>query len=119
MVIVELAIAVVLLSGARLLDQSLHRLLHVALDFDPAHLATIAVMAPPRSTRAMKGRGLYWESLGHRSNRWIARELLLCDLPVRYECLTGVSTHGEVERRSGNWLEMIREVIRILSPVDC
>ena len=42
LVVVELAIAVVLLAGAGLLGQSLYRLLHVPLGFDPNHLATVA-----------------------------------------------------------------------------
>lgn len=46
LVITELAIAVVLLAGAGLLGQSLYRLLHVRLGFDPSHLATLNVMAP-------------------------------------------------------------------------
>ena len=44
--VVELAVAVVLLAGAGLLGQSLYRLLHVPLGFDPDHLATVRVMAP-------------------------------------------------------------------------
>lgn len=46
MVMVELALAVVLLAGAGLLGQSFYRLLHVRLGFDPSHLATMRVMAP-------------------------------------------------------------------------
>jgi predicted permease len=46
LVVVELAIAVVLLAGAGLLGQSLYRLLHVPLGFDPNHLATAQVTAP-------------------------------------------------------------------------
>jgi predicted permease len=46
MVIVELVVAVVLLAGAGLLGQSLYRLLHVRLGFDPNRLATVQVMAP-------------------------------------------------------------------------
>jgi predicted permease len=46
LVVVELAIAVVLLAGAGLLGQSLYRVLHVALGFAPDHLATVQVMAP-------------------------------------------------------------------------
>ena len=41
MVVVELAVAVVLLAGAGLLGKSLYRLLHVPLGFDPNHLATV------------------------------------------------------------------------------
>lgn len=46
LVVVELAVAVVLLVGAGLLGQSLYRLLHVPLGFDPNRLATVSVMAP-------------------------------------------------------------------------
>jgi predicted permease len=46
LVVVELAIAVVLLVGAGLLGQSFYRLLHVDLGFRPDHLATIFVAAP-------------------------------------------------------------------------
>jgi macrolide transport system ATP-binding/permease protein len=45
LVVVELAVAVVLLAGAGLLGQSLYRLLHVPLGFDPGHLATVEVIA--------------------------------------------------------------------------
>jgi predicted permease len=46
LVVVELAVAVVLLAGAGLLGKSLYRLLHVPLGFDPNHLATVQVTAP-------------------------------------------------------------------------
>ena len=46
MIVVELATAVVLLVGAGLLGQSLYRLLHVDLHFNPEHLATLVVGAP-------------------------------------------------------------------------
>jgi len=46
LVVAELSVAVVLLAGAGLLGQSLYRLLHVPLGFDPNHLATLQVMAP-------------------------------------------------------------------------
>jgi macrolide transport system ATP-binding/permease protein len=46
LVVVELAIAMVLLVGAGLLGKSLYRLLHVELGFRADHLATILVAAP-------------------------------------------------------------------------
>jgi macrolide transport system ATP-binding/permease protein len=46
LVVVELAVAVVLLVGAGLLGQSFYRLLHVETGFDTTHLATVQVMAP-------------------------------------------------------------------------
>lgn len=46
LVVVELAVAVVLLAGAALLGQSLYRLLHVELGFQPDRLALLEVYAP-------------------------------------------------------------------------
>lgn len=46
LLVVELTTAVVLLVGAALLDQSLYRLLHVELNFQPDHLATMMLAAP-------------------------------------------------------------------------
>jgi predicted permease len=46
LVVVEIAIAVVLLAGAGLLGKSLYKLLHVESGFDTTHLATLNVMAP-------------------------------------------------------------------------
>jgi predicted permease len=43
LVVVELALAMVLLTGAGLLGKSLYRLLHVDLGFEPDHLATVTV----------------------------------------------------------------------------
>lgn len=46
LVVVELATAMVLLVGAGLLGQSLYRLLHVNLQFQPDHVATLMIGAP-------------------------------------------------------------------------
>ena len=46
LVVVELAVAVVLLAGAGLLGKSLFRLLHVPIGFDPNHLITANLMIP-------------------------------------------------------------------------
>jgi predicted permease len=46
LVVVELAVAVVLLVGAGLLGKSFYELLHVENGFDTTHLATVQVMAP-------------------------------------------------------------------------
>jgi macrolide transport system ATP-binding/permease protein len=46
LVVLELAIAVVLLVGAGLLGKSFYKLLHVELGFQPAHLATVQVVLP-------------------------------------------------------------------------
>ena len=47
LVVVELAVAVVLLACAGLLGKSLYRLLHVDVGFEPDHLATMAVALSP------------------------------------------------------------------------
>ena len=46
LVVVELAVAVVLLAGAGLLGKSFYRLLHVPIGFDPNHLAAVQVTVP-------------------------------------------------------------------------
>jgi macrolide transport system ATP-binding/permease protein len=46
LVVVELAVAVVLLVGAGLLGQSFYRLLHVEVGFEPDHVATVQIIAP-------------------------------------------------------------------------
>jgi macrolide transport system ATP-binding/permease protein len=48
-IVVELAIAVVLLVGAGLLGQSLYRLLRVDIGFEPDHLATFDIAIPEKS----------------------------------------------------------------------
>jgi len=45
LVVVELALAIVLLGAAGLLGKSFYRILHVELNFDPAHLATLEIDA--------------------------------------------------------------------------
>ena len=45
LVVVELALAVVLLAAAGLLGKSFYRILHVDLNFNPAHLATLEIDA--------------------------------------------------------------------------
>lgn len=62
LVIVEIAIAVVLLASAGLLGQSLYRLLHVPLGFEPRHVATVDVTAPDTIYKSDKQmEGLYEE----------------------------------------------------------
>jgi macrolide transport system ATP-binding/permease protein len=46
LVVLELAVAVVLLVGAGLLGKSFYKLLHVELAFQPDHLATVQVVLP-------------------------------------------------------------------------
>ena len=55
LVVVEFAIAVVLLVGAGLLGKSFYRLLHVDLGFQPEHLATLDIALPRPNTQPMSG----------------------------------------------------------------
>jgi macrolide transport system ATP-binding/permease protein len=63
LVMVELAVAVVLLAGAGLLTRSFYNLLHVEVGFEPDHVATVEVAAPDASypkdaQQALLGRQL-------------------------------------------------------------
>ncbi|MBV9181409.1 MAG: ABC transporter permease, partial [Acidobacteria bacterium] len=64
LVIVELLVAVILLSGAGLLARSLYRLLHVPLGFDPSHLATAEVVLPGTASSDGQTAELYEEIAG-------------------------------------------------------
>jgi len=54
MVVLELALAVVLMVSAGLLGKSLYRLLHVDLGFQPDHLATLEIALPETSYGGQK-----------------------------------------------------------------
>jgi predicted permease len=56
LVVVELAVAVVLLAGAGLLGKSFYRLLHVPLGFDPNQVATVRVIAPDQIFKSGNAR---------------------------------------------------------------
>lgn len=101
--VVELAIAVVLLASAGLLGQSLYRLLHVPLGFDPNHLATVRVMAPDTVYQGDEQMvGLYREIV-RRVSSLPGVELagITSMLPVQCNCaidriqLPGRPYHGE------------------------
>jgi macrolide transport system ATP-binding/permease protein len=103
LVVVELAIAVVLLAGAGLLGRSLYRLLHVPLGFDPSHLATVRVMAPSSVYQSeAQTTGLYRE-IERRVSSLPGVELagMTSMLPVECNCNTdriqfpGRPYHGE------------------------
>jgi macrolide transport system ATP-binding/permease protein len=103
LVIVELAIAVVLLAGAGLLGKSLYRLLHVPLGFDPDHLATVEVMAPGTVYQSDEQIvGLYREIARHVSSvPGVELAGMTSMLPVDCDCsidrihFVGRPYHGE------------------------
>jgi macrolide transport system ATP-binding/permease protein len=103
LVVVELAIAVVLLAGAGLLGRSLYHLLHVPLGFDPNHLATMRVMAPDTSYKSDdQVIGLYREIVRRVSSLPSVKTAGMTSmLPVQCNCATdritfpGRPDHGE------------------------
>jgi macrolide transport system ATP-binding/permease protein len=103
LVVVELAIAVVLLAGAGLLGQSLYRLLRVPLGFHPDHLATMRVMAPGTVYKTdEQTQGLYREIERRVSSLPGVESVGMTSmLPVECNCSTdrilfpGKTDHGE------------------------
>ena len=103
LVVVELAIAVVLLAGAGLLGRSLYRLLHVPLGFDPDHLATLQVIAPGTVYQTDEQvEGLYREVARRVSNLpGVESAGMTSMLPVECDCaidrihFIGKPYHGE------------------------
>ena len=103
LVVVELAVAVVLLAGAGLLGKSLYRLLHVDLGFDATHLATDYVMAPgPAYAKPEQDMALYRE-IQRRVGALpgVTGVGITSDMPIQCDCDTdwirvpGRPYHGE------------------------
>ena len=90
LVVVELAVAVVLLVGAGLLGQSFYLPLHVETGFDATHLATVQVMAPANVyTKDAQKVALYREierPIGEPAG--VESVGLTGDLPVQCNCDT-------------------------------
>jgi predicted permease len=103
LVVVELAVAVVLLAGAGLLGKSLYRLLHVEMGFDATHLATAYVMATgPGYAKPEQQMNLYRE-IERRVGALpgVTGVGISSDLPIQCNCDTdwiripGKPFHGE------------------------
>ncbi len=103
LVVVELAIAMVLLVGAGLLGQSFYRLLHVENGFDTTHLATVQVMAPHKIySEDPKQVALYREIERRLATLPGVQSVgITTDLPVQCNCdtdwirIVGKPFHGE------------------------
>ena len=103
LVVLELAVAVVLLVGAGLLGKSFYRLLHVDDGFDTTHLATVQVMAPDSTyTNGAQKVALYREINRRLTGIPGVRSVgITTDLPVQCNCNTdwirivGKPFHGE------------------------
>ena len=103
LVVVQLAIAVVLLVGAGLLMRSLYRLLHVDLGLDPTHLATVQVMAPDNTYKNQDQYLTLYREIDRRISALpgVASVGITSDVPVQCNCNTdwirflGKPFHGE------------------------
>ncbi|WP_185827324.1 FtsX-like permease family protein [Edaphobacter aggregans] len=103
LVVVELAIAVVLLTGAGLFGRSLYRLLHVPLGFDANHLATVEVAAPDSVYKGKEQTAELYREIAQRiaSLPGVESAGLTSRLPVGCNCPTdgirivGRPYHGE------------------------
>ena len=103
LVIVEIAIAIVLLVGAGLLTKSFYRLLHVDLGFDPTHLATIQMVAPDKSYPKPEQKNALFREVTRRLSALpgVVSVGITTDLPVQCNCDTdwirilGKPFHGE------------------------
>ncbi len=103
LVVVELAVAVVLLVGAGLLGQSLYRLLHVETGFDTTHLATVQMMIPDKIyTKDAQKVALYHEVERRMASLPGVQSVgLTGDLPLQCNCdtdwirIVGKPFHGE------------------------
>jgi macrolide transport system ATP-binding/permease protein len=103
LVVVELAIAMVLLVGAGLLGQSFYRLLHVENGFDTTHLATVQVMATTKNYEKDPQQVALYKEIERRlaSLPGVVSVGLTTNLPVQCNCFTdwirivGKPFHGE------------------------
>lgn len=103
LVIIEIAIAVVLLVGAGLFGRSLYLLLHVPIGFDANHLATMEVAAPSASYKTKEETlELYREIVrrvaslpGTESAGLTSRLPVGCNCPTDGIRIVGRPYHGE------------------------
>jgi macrolide transport system ATP-binding/permease protein len=103
LVIVELAIAVVLLASAGLFGKSLYRLLHVPLGFAPDHIATVEVEAPASIYQTKDQAVALYREVAHRvaglpgveSAGLTSRLPVGCNCPTDGIRIVGRPYHGE------------------------
>lgn len=103
LVVIELAIAVVLLVGAALLGQSLYRLLHVEHGFDTTHLATVQVIAPEKIYATDEQKIVLYHEITRRLEALPGVQAvgITSDLPAQCNCdtdwirIAGKPFHGE------------------------
>jgi predicted permease len=103
LVVVELAVAVVLLVGAGLLGKSLYRLLHVELGFNSTHLAAVNVTETNRADNGKDALPGLYRNIEQRVGALpgVISVGITSDLPIECNCDTdwiripGKPFHGE------------------------
>ncbi|WP_348260924.1 ABC transporter permease [Telmatobacter sp. DSM 110680] len=103
LVVLELAVAVILLVGAGLLGKSFYRLLHVNLGIDPTHLATLQMAAPENSYPKPEQKVALFREITRRLSALPGVESvgITSDLPIQCNCdtdwirIVGKPFHGE------------------------
>lgn len=90
LVVVELAVAVVLLVGAGLLGRSLYKLLHVEMGFDPTHLVMVNVQLQPKSYDAAPQKVALYRAIRERLGALpgVLSVSLTSSIPVQCFCNT-------------------------------
>lgn len=90
LIVVELTIAVVLLSGAGLLGRSFYNILHVPLNFDPNNLATADVMVPNAMLKTNDQDVALYRDINRRllALPGVQSVGITMDLPVQCNCDT-------------------------------
>jgi macrolide transport system ATP-binding/permease protein len=112
LVVLELAIAVVLLSASGLLGKSFYRLLQVDVGFEPDHLATMLISSPAAGYAAAgKAIGLENEIVRRFSRLPGVQSVgMSTNLPVECNCNTtrlripGHTWHGEQNEALARWV---------------
>jgi len=103
LVVVELAVAVVLLVGAGLLGRSFYRLLHVPIGFEPDHVATVNLIVPGNVYGKDEQKVALYREVIRRATSLPGVESagMTSDLPVQCNCdtdwirIVGKPFHGE------------------------
>jgi macrolide transport system ATP-binding/permease protein len=103
LMVVELAVAVVLLAGAGLLGKSFYRLLHVPIGFDSNHLVTLQVTAPDTTYQSDGQTVALYREIVRRISALpgVASAGITSILPVQCNCavdriqFSGRPYHGE------------------------
>lgn len=103
LVVVELAIAVVLLVGAGLLGRSFYELMHVDDGFDVTHLATVQIIAPENIYAKDEQKVVLYREITRRLSALpgVQSVGITSDLPVQCNCdtdwirIAGKPFHGE------------------------